>query len=314
MLSPENHCRIQPTKPQQCRDFPNWTTPQLEIACPALAMNKPHIYKPIKLHRVWGTETILLSALPNHPTCEYETGVTLPDLLAAQPQLLGDIPTFPLLFKRLTTTDCLSVQVHPSVTSAPQTGGDPKTEMWFILRDTKPHAHLYAGLTTAATPDHLASPKAEHCLLMHQPNHRDTILVPGGLVHAIGPGCDIYEVQQTSNTTFRLYDWNRTDAEGVTRPLHIKEALASIDWDQPAPTCAPNDKVTSPFFTTNIRTLPVDLPVSNTFKVLYTEDEEVTLLWGGSHETLLPAHHCCLIPAQMALRVKGCGSLLVTTP
>ncbi|MGN0826717.1 MAG: YkgJ family cysteine cluster protein [Kiritimatiellia bacterium] len=310
-LDTDERCRIQNAKPKQCRDFPVWTTPDLEAACPALAMNKPHIYEPIVRPRVWGVETILLSALDQAPSREIGTGVSLPDLLAAQPNLLGAELPFPLLFKHLHTTDVLSVQVHPNEATAPLTGGDPKTEMWFILRGTRSDAILYAGLAPDANPGQLASPEAGRALVRHHPAPGDTLLIPGGLVHAIGPGCDIYEVQQASDTTFRLYDWNRPPRPDAPRPLHTKQALQAIDWHLPPPRLQPLAPIHTRHFTTEIHTLPCHIPQHATFQVLFTQDSGVTLLWGGN-ETPLPPCHCCLVPARMALSAAGAGSLVRT--
>ena len=146
---------------------------------------------------------------------------------------------FPLLFKIIDARCKLSVQVHPNNSNAHLTGGQPKTEMWYVL-ECDEGSSLYAGLVETTTQQSLEAALSKGTVadqLIELSVHPDQVLfIPGGLVHAIGEGCLIYEVQQSSNTTFRIFDWNRTDAEGHPRQLHIKESLATIDWDLKPPT------------------------------------------------------------------------------
>jgi mannose-6-phosphate isomerase len=140
---------------------------------------------------------------------------------------------FPLLFKIIDAKNKLSVQVHPNNGNAALTGGQPKTEMWYVL-DCVPGASLYAGLAADATATSVAAASRAGSVadqlveLSVQPGQ--ALFIPGGLVHAIGDGCLIYEVQQNSNTTYRMFDWNRTDGAGKPRELHIEASLTSIDW------------------------------------------------------------------------------------
>jgi len=150
---------------------------------------------------------------------------------------------FPLLVKLLDCTATLSVQVHPPPDVAPDLGGDPKTEMWFLL-DAEPGAHLYAGLRAGVTrdafEDDLRAGRDVSGLL-----HRlavapgDAMFVPSGRVHALGAGCLVVEVQQNSDTTYRVFDWNRPGLDGEPRELHVPESLASIDWDDVEPALEP---------------------------------------------------------------------------
>ena len=145
---------------------------------------------------------------------------------------------FPLLFKIIDARRKLSVQVHPNNGNASITGGEPKTEMWYIL-GCEEESSLYAGMVETATSQSVAEAISNGTVadqlveLRVKPD--EALFIPGGLVHAIGDGCLIYEVQQNSNTTYRMFDWNRTDAAGNPRQLHVKESLATIDWSLKPP-------------------------------------------------------------------------------
>jgi mannose-6-phosphate isomerase len=153
--------------------------------------------------------------------------------------LLGRAPhdTFPWLIKFLDAQDWLSVQVHPDeqAVKALWPGEGPKTEAWFVL-DARPGSRIYAGLLPGVGKDELrravASGTAAQCLHHFEPRAGDCLFLPAGTVHAVGGGVLMAEVQQTSDATFRLYDWDRRDALGQGRKLHVEEALASVHWDQ----------------------------------------------------------------------------------
>jgi len=143
---------------------------------------------------------------------------------------------FPLLFKIIDAKRTLSVQVHPDNQSADLTNGEPKTEMWYVL-DCEPNAALYAGLRSNTTESELKAALQQgavaELLVQLEIKSNQALFIPGGLVHAIGSGSLIYEVQQSSNTTYRLFDWNRIDENGNPRDLHIKESLQTINWNLP---------------------------------------------------------------------------------
>jgi len=145
---------------------------------------------------------------------------------------------FPLLVKILDATQDLSIQVHPSDDTAPLTGGEPKSEAWYIL-EAGPDACIYAGLKAGTNSAALTAAVAEERVLdiVHRlPVRRgDAFEVPGGLVHSIGRGCLLLEIQQNSNTTYRVYDWGRTGTDGNPRELHMDKAGTCIDWDRPPP-------------------------------------------------------------------------------
>ena len=174
-------------------------------------------------------------------------GMLLTDLCAKYSRdLFGHhVPApFPLLIKLLDCHDWLSVQVHPTDELARKLLGEEngKTEAWVILH-AEPTGRIYAGLRPGITrPDlerHLAAGTVVQCLHSVQPKPGDCIFLPAGTVHAVGGGVVMAEVQQSSDATLRLYDWNRSGSPGKPRPLHIPEALESIYWHggpiQPVP-------------------------------------------------------------------------------
>lgn len=145
---------------------------------------------------------------------------------------------FPLLVKIIDAKEKLSVQVHPDEAGIKDVSGDPKTEMWYVLA-AEPCAEVYAGLqpgvTAASFKDALTKGKAGELLQAIPVTKGDVVYIPGGRIHAIGPGCLLLEVQQNSNTTFRLFDWNRLGQDGKPRALQINKAIKVIRWDNPAP-------------------------------------------------------------------------------
>jgi mannose-6-phosphate isomerase len=141
---------------------------------------------------------------------------------------------FPLLCKILDAREKLSLQVHPPASKAPELKGEPKTEMWFIA-DAAPDASLYVGLkngvTRAEFEEKIADGSVADCFHRIPVKAGDTMFLPSGRVHAIGSGLVIFEIQQNSDTTYRVFDWNRTGLDGKPRELHIAQSLASIDFN-----------------------------------------------------------------------------------
>ena len=159
---------------------------------------------------------------------------------------------FPLLIKFLDAAKDLSVQVHPNDEQAarlipPDLG---KTEAWYVV-GCEPGSRIFAGLTTGTTRDKfvnaIACDETEKLLNCFRPKVGDCVYIPAGTQHAIGAGLLILEVQQASDTTFRVYDWNRKDATGKPRDLHIQQALNVTDFSKgpifPQPTIESKDKV-----------------------------------------------------------------------
>ena len=172
---------------------------------------------------------------------------------------------FPVLVKLLDARDTLSVQVHPPAPLAAAQGGEPKTEVWYVAA-AAPGAHLFAGLRAGVTREALTAALeagSDVTALLHRVDVRegDAILIPSGRVHAIGAGCLIVEVQQNSDTTYRVYDFDRPGLDGRPRELHVAQSLASIDFDDAEPALrAPGDGeiARTPYFTVTRRTLGPD--------------------------------------------------------
>ncbi len=145
-------------------------------------------------------------------------------------------PPLPLLIKILDAQDVLSVQVHPDATTCKCTGkGDPKTECWYII-DAQPGAVIYKGLKPGTTRQQFANAVAsgtcEDYLVKIPVTVGECHFLPSGTCHAIGAGLLIAEIQQPSDTTYRVFDWNRVDpATSQGRQLHIEDALESIHFD-----------------------------------------------------------------------------------
>lgn len=224
-------------------------------------MNAPLRFRPYLRPLVWGGRRlgeVLRKALPT-PDAYGESweisdhvahrsmvdggtraGRTLRDLMEHERAALlgGCAPahrTFPWLVKLLDAWDWLSVQVHPDEDAVLRLwpGEGSKTEAWFVL-DTAPGSKIYAGLLPgvgeAELRAALATGTVAECLHQFEPRPGDCLFLPAGTVHAVGGGVLMAEVQQTSDATFRLFDWNRRDANGHGRQLHVEESIACIDW------------------------------------------------------------------------------------
>lgn len=142
---------------------------------------------------------------------------------------------FPLLIKILDAADSLSVQVHPDDSYAyeHENGELGKTEMWYVI-DAKENAKIVYGLKEGATKESLSRCIDENrigdCLKKLEVSAGDVVYIPSGMVHAIGDGIMICEIQQNSDTTYRLYDWDRVDKDGNARELHLSKAMDVIDY------------------------------------------------------------------------------------
>ncbi len=173
-------------------------------------------------------------------------GATLAELVARYgARLTGtDAPPgrFPLLVKLIDAADNLSVQVHPHDENAARTGGEPKTEMWYMLpgsEGARYQAGFRPGVTEPAFLAALQDGSVPSLLQSHAAAPGSVAYIPGGTVHAIGAGCLVLEVQQNSNTTYRVYDWGRVDKDGRPRELHVDQARRVIRWDTPLPAPQP---------------------------------------------------------------------------
>ncbi|UTI63198.1 class I mannose-6-phosphate isomerase [Paraconexibacter antarcticus] len=155
------------------------------------------------------------------------------------PRAAGRGDRFPILIKLLDARDTLSVQVHPPDHLAGELGGEPKNELWY-LADATPEGHLYVGLRAGVTREAFTAALEageDVSAMLHRLDVKagDAIFIPSGRVHAIGAGCLIVEIQQNSDTTYRVFDFGRPGLDGELRELHVPQSMASIDWDDVEP-------------------------------------------------------------------------------
>ena len=155
---------------------------------------------------------------------------------------------FPLLCKILDAREKLSLQVHPPANKAAELKGEPKTEMWYIA-DAAPDASLYVGLkqgvTRAEVEEKINTGPVADCFPRIPVRAGDTMFLPSGRVHAIGDGLVIFEIQQNSDTTYRVFDWNRVGLNGHPRDLHLAQSLASINFNDFEPKLVESPGVTT---------------------------------------------------------------------
>ncbi|WP_205695544.1 type I phosphomannose isomerase catalytic subunit [Conexibacter sp. SYSU D00693] len=230
-------------------------------------MTAPLTFEPLFMERVWGgrrLQELFGKALPDGATIgeSWElvdrpeaqsvvatgplTGTTLGELWRGpdRERLFGTRARdagerFPLLVKLLDCVETLSVQVHPPADVACRLGGEPKTEMWVVLA-TEGDAHLLVGLREGVTREAFEQALRDGddvSALLHRVGTAPgmAMLLPSGRVHAIGAGNVIAEVQQNSDTTYRVFDFDRPGLDGAPRELHVDESLASIDFDDAEP-------------------------------------------------------------------------------
>ena len=170
-------------------------------------------------------------------------------------ELLGDARAlngrFPLLIKLLDAQEKLSLQVHPPAHQAAKLRGEPKTELWY-LADAAPGAELFVGLkrgvTRAGFERKLHDGSVTECFHRVSVRSGDTMFLPSGRVHAIGAGLVIFEIQQNSDTTYRVFDWNRAGLDGQPRELHVAESLACIDFTDFEPARVSSPEMIGPSF------------------------------------------------------------------
>lgn len=214
------------------------------------------IFNPIYQERVWGGRNLESKLGRNLPADKVigeswemvdreeamsltADGKSLRNLIEEDPESImgkgwsSDRP-FPILVKWLDCQEKLSLQVHPPASVAGELQGEPKTENWYIA-DAEPHATLMAGLKSGVTRDLFESGLKNNELepLVHtiSVGAGESIFIPSGRLHAIGGGNLILEIQQNSDTTYRVYDWGRVGLDGKPRQLHIEESLKSTDFE-----------------------------------------------------------------------------------
>ena len=233
---------------------------------------------------------------------------------------------FPLLIKLIDAQDDLSIQVHPNDQLARERHNSyGKTEMWYVLA-SEPGAALYVGFNKPVTREeylqHVNDGTLADLLDKVPVKPGDTFFIPAGTIHAIGRGLLIAEIQQTSDITYRVFDWNRVDANGKGRELHTELALDAIDFEakhQYNKTRAPRKNeavnlVNSPYFITNVVEVSGELSRNHEDKdsfVIYMGTEgQLELTWETGTETLSKGE-TVLVPACLdEVVLKGEGKVL----
>lgn len=310
--------------------------------------NEPITFSPYLKSVIWGGDKICkykgiaqdvdkigesweISAVPGHVSVvdsgKY-AGMSLTDLINRfGAQLLGEKVctkyngAFPLLIKLIDADDNLSVQVHPDDRLARARHDSlGKTEMWYII-SADPDARIYSGLNTPITPDEYEAKVADgtftDVLATHSSNPGDVFFLPAGRVHAIGAGNLLAEIQESSDITYRIFDYNRRDADGNTRELHTGLAKDAIDYtvydnyksESPSADIADAEIVNCSHF--DVRRVIVDGESllnfsSDSFTVIICLNGTVSI--GG---TIIKQGHSALLPATFSqVPVKGHATLL----
>jgi mannose-6-phosphate isomerase len=226
-------------------------------------LTQPLVFEPLFMERVWGgrrLESLYGKRLPSaaligesweivdRPEVQSVVhegplrGRTLHQLWCKQREAIfgrvPDSPRFPILAKLLDAQENLSLQVHPPPRLAKELGGEAKSELWYVA-DAAPKARLYAGLkkgcTRAGFAEALERGKVEEQLHQLDIVAGDAIFLPSGRLHALGGGSLLVEIQENSDTTYRVYDWNRMKKGRERRQMHLAEAMRCIDFDDHEP-------------------------------------------------------------------------------
>lgn len=301
----------------------------------------PFKFKPIFKEKIWGgsqLKTILnkaiqstscgesweISGLEGNVSVVENGNLAGEDLRSLIRKFKGDLlgqkiyqrfgNEFPLLIKFLDANQNLSIQVHPDDKLAQKRGeGMGKTEMWYIL-EAKPEAVLVSGFNRPLNQDlyldYFENGKLEEILNIEQVQKGDVFFIPAGRVHTIGKGILLAEIQQTSDTTYRIYDYNRLDANGKQRELHTQEALGAIDYEfyqQYKTQYCSNQKqallADCPYFTSNL--LIIEEPLNKNYQaidsfVIYICVEGAIKIQYGQNAVSLKLGESVLIPATLS--------------
>lgn len=312
-----------------------------------MPISAPIRFAPLAMERVWGGrhfEILLGKELPkdavigelweivDRPEAQSTVaegplqGASLHDLWTGSRKVLfGSLhlanpsPRFPLLLKLLDARERLSVQVHPPPHRAEELAGEPKTECWYFL-DAGENASVFAGLKQGVTKkdfeEALAAGTVEEKIHRIPVRTGESLFIPSGRIHAIGEQLVIVEVQQNSDTTYRVFDWNRAGLDGKPRGLHREQSMASIDFSDFEPGITPASEpivADCPFFHVEKKRLrePLDVAVPGDFCIVTGLTGEVEC----SGVRLLPGEFL-LIPACLKTAVlkplRDITSVLVT--
>jgi len=317
---------------------------------------QPFIFQPLLKQTLWGGEKIIpfkqlnetldhvgesweISGVKNNETVvaagPYK-GRSLNELVAElKEKLVGKANyerfgnEFPLLIKFIDARQDLSIQVHPNDEIAKKQGRERgKTEMWYVM-SSDAEAKLYCGLKQQITPQEYAkmveNDTITDALAQYNVSEGDTFFIPSGRIHAIGAGCFLAEIQQTSDVTWRIYDFKRKDKDGNYRELHTKQAAESIDYHVEkdykthyTPTKNQCVKlVECPFFTTCVfdvtKPITLDLEPIDSFSILIGVGGKGTITDNEGNECHLRAGETILVPATTkGLEVRGTLKFLQT--
>lgn len=228
---------------------------------------------------------------------------------------------FPLLAKFIDAEQWLSIQVHPNDAQARELEGEPrgKTEAWVILH-ADPGAQLVIGISPGTSRESMAeatrSDRLEDFLLFANVEIDDVLYIHANTIHALGPGLLIYEIQQSSDTTYRLYDWGRLGLDGAPRPLHIDKGLRVADLDSLPKVERPTRDliIDGEYFCTwrhQLRDQRLSVATENRFQALTCIDGAIRVAAESNHVIDLTKGETGLIPASIEVfTVAGSGTVL----
>ncbi|MFH0864890.1 MAG: type I phosphomannose isomerase catalytic subunit [Bacteroidota bacterium] len=302
----------------------------------------PLKFKPIFKDKVWGGDKVKklfnkdFSPLPNCGECWELSGVennlsvvsngflegnNIKELIEVyMTDLVGEKVygkfglKFPILVKIIDSCEWLSIQVHPDdMLAQKRYGENGKSEMWYVL-DADKDAELISGFSREVNKetchDFFLNKKLTEILNYEKVKAGDVFYIPSGRIHALGPGVCLAEIQQTSDITYRIYDWDRIDAGGVSRKLHVEEAIDAIDYTfrknyrtrYSLDPDKPSNLVKSPYFTSNLlspdKTLSRDYFGLDSFVIMMCVEGTVTLQYNEGQEKII-AGQTLMIPADM---------------
>ena len=275
-------------------------------------------------------ESLEISCIPGLESVD-DAGVKLPDLIVRYGAAFAGKyaeGAFPLLLKLIDASESLSVQVHPDDAYAAQeeNGKLGKTEAWLIL-DAPEGSQLVYGIRPGTSLETLRAAceqgaAVEPLLRRVDVRPGDVCFIPAGCVHAIGAGIMLYEIQQSSDVTYRFYDWDRVDAQGNRRELHLKKALDVTDLSFsldpiPAPDAPVARVLDETYFTLDLFRVtdsPAALPTIADFGLLTALDGELTLRWEGGERALRRGESLYLPAKGVTLTLHGQGRAALSQP
>lgn len=281
-----------------------------------LECNMGQVGESWEISGVKGQETVVDGG-PYDGLTTNELVATLRDRLLGRDNYLRYGDEFPLLIKFIDAAGDLSVQVHPDDVTAMRHGRKRgKTEMWYVM-DSEPSATLMVGLKRSITPDEYKALVANgticDAISRYNVKEGDCFYIPSGRIHSIGAGCFLTEIQQTSDVTYRIYDFKRKDKDGNFRELHTAEAADAIDYQVQESYRTEYDRVKNepaelvdcPYFRTALYDLdePMTLDYSelDSFVILIGVCGEGTLTCDDGTSATLSAGHTLLLPATTGI-------------